>query len=169
MTGYETGFDNYGSNNVFYGFMAGLSNTNGNFNIAIGAGAGSTAGPTQSNNIYIGNPGTNETGPAIRIGVQGNPHINQTYIGGIVTNLFPPNSGASVVLIDGTGHLGVSGASLGGPVTAAAASAQFLDQVDGQRHRRLHPHMGEHGRKLFRWYRTRFPSRYVEFDETTAG
>ncbi len=132
MTGWETGFDNFGSNNVFYGYKAGFSNTTGSSNIAIGAGAGSTAGSGNSNNIYLGNPGANETSPAIRIGIQGAPHVNQTYIAGIVTNLFPKNSGASVVLIDANGHLGVSGASLGGPVTGSCSlGANFLTKWSG--------------------------------------
>ena len=104
MTGWQTGFDNFGSNNVFYGYQAGFSNTTGNSNIAVGALAGSAAGPNQSNNIYIGHPGQVESGPAIRIGVQGNPHLNQTYIGGIVTN---PMDG-SFVVVGADGHLGIA-------------------------------------------------------------
>jgi len=107
MTGWETGFDNFGSNNVFYGYKAGFSNTTGSSNIAIGANAGSTAGPGNSNNIYLGNPGQNENN-AIRIGVQGTQQFN-TYIAGIWPTPIP---NGTPVLVDSTGHLGIP-ASLG--------------------------------------------------------
>ncbi|HEY4932969.1 MAG TPA: tail fiber domain-containing protein [Terriglobales bacterium] len=116
FTGWESGF-NYttGGNNVFNGYRAGFADTTGNSNIAIAANAGSTANPIQSNNIYIGNPGQNESFPAIRIGVQGLQKF-QTYIAGIWPTLIPLGV---PVFVDATGHLGIGLPITSTPVTGS--------------------------------------------------
>jgi hypothetical protein len=141
FTGYVTGLNNTtgtynafygvntaltnttGSKNTFFGTAAGsVSNVTGDSNIYIGFNAGNSAGANNSNNIYVGNLGANESG-AIRIGVQGT-QVNRTFIAGIYAYPGPWTSTPLPVVVDSSGHLGVSLAGL--PTGNCALGPNFL-------------------------------------------
>jgi hypothetical protein len=96
-----------GTNNTAIGYNA-LTNALGSFNIALGSGAGTGSTLVGStDNIYIGNVGTDETG-FIRIGTSGT-HV-ATFIHGI-RGATTGVADAIPVLIDSAGQLGTLSSS----------------------------------------------------------
>ena len=96
-----------GSNNTALGATA-LQNSTGDYNTAIGAGAG-TDPAIVSNNVYIGDPGFGGDTNVISIGgiaASGTPYEN-TYIGGIY-GASVNTSTALPVYVDTDGHLGTA-------------------------------------------------------------
>jgi len=96
-----------GSNNTAVGGTA-LQNSTGDFNIALGAAAGTDPG-IGSNNIYVGDPGFPGDTNVISIGgiaESGTPY-EMTFIGGIYGGSV--NTGTALpVYVDTDGHLGTS-------------------------------------------------------------
>jgi hypothetical protein len=96
-----------GSNNTAVGGTA-LQNSTGDFNIALGAAAGTDPGIV-SNNVYVGDPGFPGDTNVISIGgiaESGTPYEN-TYIGGIFGQSVNALT-ALPVYVDTDGHLGTS-------------------------------------------------------------
>ena len=96
-----------GSNNTAVGVSA-LSESTGDYNTALGAGAG-TDPDIVSNNVYIGDPGFPGDENVISIGgiaASGTPYEN-TYIGGIFGTTVNAAT-ALAVYVDTDGHLGTS-------------------------------------------------------------
>jgi hypothetical protein len=96
-----------GGANTAVGHSA-LQNSTGEFNTALGAGAGTDPGIT-SNNVYIGDPGFPGDTNVLSIGgiaASGTPYEN-TYIGGIFGASV--NTGTALpVYVDNDGHLGTT-------------------------------------------------------------
>jgi hypothetical protein len=96
-----------GASNTAVGFQA-LQNSIGNYNIGLGANAG-TDPDILSNNVYIGDPGFPGDENVLSIGgiaASGTPYEN-TYIGGIY--LATVNTATALpVYVDNDGHLGTS-------------------------------------------------------------
>jgi hypothetical protein len=96
-----------GSNNTAVGDVA-LQNSTGDFNIALGANAGTDPG-ILSNNVYVGDPGFAGDENVISIGgiaASGIDYVN-TYIGGIFGASVNVGS-ALPVYVDTDGHLGTA-------------------------------------------------------------
>jgi hypothetical protein len=83
-----------------------MKNNNGDNNIAIGTGAGADA-TAGSDNIWVGNPGTEDDQGVIRIGRPGSQ--STTWIAGIVDSTL---TAGSVVGVASDGQLGVLPSSL---------------------------------------------------------
>jgi len=96
-----------GTYNTAIGEGALIGNTSGDWNIAIGHGAGTNAGFSADNNIYIGSAGEDGDHNVIRIGDSEEPYV--VYVRGIYTHAVEAQG--LPVYVTAEGNLGVVGSS----------------------------------------------------------